>query len=213
MTGQSTELGRFIDGFIDNAVFTTCYLAASAYFVQGAMGWSIYLLAIPAGLISHNFGSNIYDFYKSEHLYYIAKAEGSKIRTVADVENTPQQSSFWGKFFRRVQIDYTKWQWILSTRTEDVKEIYESLAFSDHTRARFIDRYKNTFGPLLVWWALLGGTNTHRTLIMLFSIMGRFDLYLIFCIVKIVPMAILMIVQKVMDDDFHKQLEFELATN
>ena len=64
----------------------------------------------------------------------------------------------------------------------------------------------------MFWWALVGGTNTHRTLIMLFSIMGRFDLYLIVCLIKLVPIAIVMLAQKFMDEDFVKQLEFQFAT-
>jgi len=211
MTGQSTELGRFIDGFIDNAVFMACYFAACAYYVGGEMGWSIFLLALPAGIISHSFASSIYDFYKSEFLYYVANSEGSKVRTIDDVMNVPAQSGFWNKFFRIIQIDYTRRQWMLVTRNEELRETYEAFAFNELTRDKFIEKYRNTFNPIMIWWALIGGTNVHRTLIMLFSIMGRFDLYLIFCLIKLVPLAIVSIAQKILDDDFEKQLKYHLA--
>ena len=69
MTGQSTELGRFIDGFIDSAIFIACYLVCLCLLcTRREMGWSIFFLAIPAGVVSHIFTSQIYDFYKSEFL-------------------------------------------------------------------------------------------------------------------------------------------------
>ena len=61
----------------------------------------------------------------------------------------------------------------------DARCTYEHVRISmSSTREKFIEKYRNTFNPIMFWWALVGGTNTHSTLIMLFSIMGRFDLYL-----------------------------------
>ncbi|MFY0626891.1 MAG: CDP-alcohol phosphatidyltransferase family protein [Reichenbachiella sp.] len=211
MTGQSTELGRFIDGFIDNAVFMTCYFAASAYYVGGEMGWSIFLLAVPAGIISHSFASSIYDFYKSEFLYYVGNSEDSKVRTVDDVINVPSQTGFWNKFFRLIQIDYTKRQWMLVTRNERIRETYENYAFNDLTREGFIEKYRSTFNPILIWWAIIGGTNVHRTFIMVFSILGRFDLYLIFCLIKLVPLVVVSIAQNILDIEFEKELNIDVA--
>ena len=211
MTGQSTEMGRFIDGFIDNAVFVTCYLAGSAYYVQTDMGWTIFLLAVPAGIISHSFASQIYDFYKSEFLYYVAGSKSSKVKSIQELEEMPEGTSFWARFFKKIEVDYTKRQWMLSTRNDETRNLYEVAAFTPSTREKFIEKYRDTFNPIMFWWALIGGSNTHRTLIMLFSVMGRFDLYLIVCLIKLVPLAIVMVAQKVMDDDFQKQLKFELA--
>jgi len=211
MTGQSTELGRFIDGFVDSVIFIACYLAACTYYVQGDMGWSVFLIALPAGLVSHNACSIIYDFYKCEFLYYIADAKTSKVRTVEEAKVMYQQDGFWNRFFSNIGIDYTKRQWFLISRTEEMRETYESFAFNPATREKFIEKYRKTFNPIMFWWALIGGTNTHRTLIMVFSIMGRFDLYLIVLLFKLVPMAVVYIVQKVVDEDFHKQLQYELA--
>ncbi|MEO9966831.1 MAG: CDP-alcohol phosphatidyltransferase family protein [Reichenbachiella sp.] len=212
MTGQSTELGRFIDGFIDSAIFVTCYLAACAYYVQGEMGWSIFLLAIPAGIVSHIFTSQVYDFYKSEFLYYVAGSKSSKVKKISELPTVASETGFWNKFFRSLEIDYTKRQWMLVTRTEAMRDIFEDVAFNDSTKEKFAEKYRATFNPIMFWWALVGGTNTHRTLIMLFSIMGRFDLYLIVCVIKLVPIAIVMLAQKFMDEDFVKQLEFQFAT-
>ncbi|SMD32536.1 CDP-alcohol phosphatidyltransferase [Reichenbachiella faecimaris] len=212
MTGQSTELGRFIDGFIDSAIFIAIYLSACAYYVQGEMGWSIFLLAIPAGIISHIFTSQIYDFYKSEFLYYVAGSESSKVKKVEELPDASEEEGFWNKFFRRLEIDYTKRQWLLVTRTEEMRDVYEEVAFNEDTKEQFREKYRATFNPIMFWWALVGGTNTHRTLIMLFSIMGRFDLYLIVCLIKLIPIAIVILAQKFMDEDFMKELKFQFAT-
>lgn len=212
MTGQSTELGRFIDGFIDSAIFIACYLSACAYYVQGEMGWSIFILAIPAGVVSHIFTSQVYDFYKSEFLYYVAGSKSSKVKKVSELPAVSDEQGFWNKFFRTLEIDYTKRQWMLVTRTEEMRDRFEDLAFNSDTREKFIEKYRTTFNPIMFWWAMVGGTNTHRTLIMLFSIMGRFDLYLIVCLIKLVPIAIVTLAQKFMDEDFLKKQEFQLAT-
>lgn len=211
MTGQSTELGRFIDGFIDSAVFLTIYLSGCAYYVQGDMGWSIFLWAFPAGMVSHIFASQMYDFYKCEFLYYVANSKSSRVKTIEDAKATPVLEGFWNRFFRNIEIDYTKRQWFLVSRTEEDRAVFEAAAFGSGTRARFVERYREVYNPIMFWWALIAGTNTHRTLIMLFSIMGRFDLYLIVCVIKLVPLAIVIIGQKVIDDDFARELEFELA--
>jgi phosphatidylglycerophosphate synthase len=211
MTGQSSEMGRFIDGSIDNLVFISCYLAGSAYYVQGEMGWSIFLIAVPAGLVSHSFASQIYDFYKSEFLYYVAGSQSSKVKTISELEEIPEGKGFWVKFFKKVEIDYTKKQWMLTSRNNEIRNLYETAAFNPSTRDKFVEAYRETFNPIMFWWALIGGSNTHRTLIMLFSVMGRFDLYLIVCLIKLIPLAIVMVAQKVMDEDFQKQLKFKLA--
>ena len=178
------------------------------------MGWSIFVLALPAGLVSHIFASQIYDFYKSEFLYYIAKSEGSKVHTLDEVKSLDEEEGFWNRFFSSIRADYTRRQWFLVSRTPEMRATYENFAFSPSTREKFIEMYRNQFNPMLFWWALVGGTNTHRTLIMLFSIMGRFDLYLVVCLFKLIPLAVVYIVQKVVDEDFHKQLKFEsMATS
>ncbi len=211
MTGQSTELGRFVDGFIDSAIFLTCYLAACAYYVQGDMGWSVFLLAIPAGMVSHIFTSQIYDFYKTEFLYYVAGSKSAKMKKVGECPQISDETGVWNKFFRMLEIDYTRRQRMLVTRTEEMRDTYEEVAFNSSTRGKFIEKYRATFNPIMFWWALVGGTNTHRILIMLFSIMGRFDLYLILCLIKLIPIAIVILIQKIMDEDFVKQMEVQFA--
>ena len=207
MTNQGTEMGRIIDGTIDNFVFLSCYFFGCAYFFFGDIGWPIVLLGLSAGFISHTYSSAIYDFYKCDFLFYVGGFKDSKIPTVQEVRNKNWGNSFVQKALHLIYISYTKNQYLLYTRQESTRELYEQKAFNPNTKEQFKSLYREKFGPMMFWWALIGGTNTHRTLIMAFSIAGRFDLYLIVCLLKMIPLLIVVLIQKRLDQKFVKRIK------
>jgi hypothetical protein len=202
LTNQGTELGRIIDGTIDNFVFLACYFFACTYFFFGDIGWPIVVMGLSAGFVSHTLSSAIYDFYKSDFLFYVGGFRDYKIPTVEEVKNKKFEDTLVKKFLHLIYIHYTKNQYFLYTRTSEERQLLEKNAFNSDTREKFKSLYREKFSPLMFWWALIGGTNTHRTLIMAFSIAGRFDLYLIVCLLKLLPLFIMVMVQKKTDNRF-----------
>ena len=207
MSNQSTELGRIIDGAIDNAVFVVAYIAGCTYFYQGDYGWQIYLLGVPAGLIGHSYSSAVYELYKTEYLYYVTQADYAKIASLDEIKQKLKEHKGINKLLFWMYYDYTKKQHWLSTRTPEMRATFEKYAFNPNTKEKFANMYREMIKPTMIWWALVGGTNVHRTLLMVFSIFGRFDLYLVVVLLKMIPFLIVSQLQKARDEKLLEQLE------
>lgn len=198
MTGQSTELGRIIDGVIDNLVFMACYLGGTFYFME-IHGWPVFILAILAGL-AHSTKSAIYEFYKAEYLLFAGPYENYNIEYPEDFKRKIDDQPFsLKKVIMYSYLDYTKRQFWFSTRTRKQREKFRTLAYDPTTKEQFTSAYRKINFPIMFWWALVCGTNTHRTLIMVLSIFGRFDIYLAITLITIIPFFIINRYQKKLD--------------
>lgn len=175
MTGQSTDLGRVIDGVIDNFVFVALYLGGSIYFME-SYGWWIFALTVAAGW-TQSLKSGLYEFYKSEYLQLIGKTTSGNIPLSAD-EVEPGGERWYHKFLHVVYKDYTAKQLRNTTRTPVWREKAQKFSKEQTSRDKFDLTYRTLNKPLLTWWALVCGTNTHRTAAIFFVMMARFDLYL-----------------------------------
>lgn len=207
---QSSEFGRIVDGLIDNFVFISCYIFATIYFANVYGSW-VWIFSVFAGL-AQSTKSGIYEFYKSEYLFFAGGEKSSKILYPEDIDPESWNKTLLGKVLYFANISYTKRQFGLTTRSISLRDQYETYAFSPETQDRFQQLYKKQFKSIMTWWALFCGSNFHRTLIMLFSIMGRFDIYIGINIVTYVPMYIINYVQKRKDDAFLKILDSEFKS-
>lgn len=211
MSNQSTELGRIIDGAIDNCVFIAAYLAGCTYFYHGEIGWPIFVMGIIGGFVSHNYSSAVYEMYKTDYLYYVGQAKDAKIPRPEEIKEKLGEYTGMSKLLFWIYYDYTKKQYWLSTRTREVRDTYERYAYNEETKGRFIELYRQMIKPTLNWWAWVGGTNVHRTLLMGFSLFGRFDLYLVVLILKIIPFLIISYLQKERDNELLSMLNAEFS--
>lgn len=173
MTGQSSELGRIIDGLIDNLVFVACYLGGSIYFFP-QYGWWIIALAAAAGY-AQSYKAAVYEFYKSEFLYLSGRLEAGYIPTSIK-ELKPTGNLWYHKVMHGLYVDYTKKQLMYTTRTESDREKMQ-LNSADDTNG-FRAKYSQYNERLLFWWAWLSGSNTHRNALIIAALFGRFDIYL-----------------------------------
>jgi len=173
MTGQSSELGRIIDGLIDNLVFVSCYLGGCLYFFP-QYGWWIIGLAALAGY-AQSYKAALYEFYKSEFLFLAGRMSAGYIPISTD-ELKPAGKKWYHKIMHGLYLDYTNKQLAYTTRTKEARELMQKYAETD--KNSFRSRYKNYNEKLLFWWAWLSGSNTHRNALILFALIGRFDLYL-----------------------------------
>jgi phosphatidylglycerophosphate synthase len=173
MTGQSTELGRSIDGVIDNVVFLACYIGGSIYFFP-EYGWLTFVLAGVSGY-AHSYKAALYEFYKAEYLLLIGKSEAGNMPISAD-ELKSTGDSWHNKILDAIYKDYIKKTLSYTTRTADQRLKMRFLAKAESNN--FDELYIKFNKKMLFWWAWLCGSNTHRNVIILFAIIGRFDLYL-----------------------------------
>ena len=195
MQDSASDLGMILDGTVDNFVFVAVYLGATLPFVS-IHGWWMLLVAFAAGMV-HSVKSLVYDLYKWEHLYYFTESETYKIIDVSEIKTKLKKER---KIFRKIllfiYLDYVKKQNLFSTRNRAKREEFSKYAFSKKTGKQFKSDYERLFSVMLAWWALFCGTNFHRTLMMVFILFGRFDLYLISQIFTLIPFFILRLVQK-----------------
>lgn len=173
MTGQSSDLGRAIDGVIDNLVFMSCYIAGSAYFFP-IYGWWIVILTIISG-IAHSYKAALYEFYKAEYLLLVGRSEASYIPISID-ELKPTGNKWYHKLIDNLYKDYTKKQLLYTTRSASDRE--EMQRKVKENNEKFLQLYIRLNKKMLFWWAWVSGSNTHRNTLILFAVIGRFDLYL-----------------------------------
>ena len=206
-TGQSTPLGKIIDGAIDNAVFFACYFGACLYYLVGDIGWVIVPIGLVTGFGAHSFTSNIYEFYKSEFLYFVGNKTDEKATTVDEVKIKVENSQGWSKYLYHLLLDYTKKRQFFTYRKGKVAEKFEESFTDPKYGSTFSAMYKEQMTNTLFWWAWIGGTNVHRTLMMGFSLIGRFDLYIITVLLKFIPFLVLIWYQKKKDQKLLAEFE------
>lgn len=209
-TGQSTDLGRIIDGLIDNCVFFACYFYACSYFVLGDIGWPMIIMGLVAGFGSHSFSSNLYEYYKGEYLYYVGQNNDAKAPGVNEIQEKLNKSKGINRVIYYLFLDYTKKQNWFSSRNDEVQKIFLNHFDNPRTKKQFSSLYRKHLKVTLFWWAWIGGTNVHRAMIMGFSLFGRFDLYIYVVLLKFIPFLILLQYQKKKDNKFIAALEFEI---
>ena len=173
MTNQSSELGRIIDGLIDNLVFIACYLGGTLYFVS-TYGWWIALLAFLAGY-THSFKAAIYEFYKSEFLFLAGRMDAGYIPTSMD-DLKPSGGKWHHRIMQSLYLNYTKKQLLYSTRTKVERDLMQDASKND--KNEFKRKYAVLNKKLLFWWAWICGSNTHRNALIISALLARFDIYL-----------------------------------
>ncbi|MEO9870130.1 CDP-alcohol phosphatidyltransferase family protein [Ekhidna sp.] len=201
MTGQSSDMGRVIDGLIDNLVFIACYVGGSLYFVP-EYGWWIFVLTAATGY-AHSYKAALYEFYKSEYLLLVGKSQSGYIPLTVD-EIKPTGHKWYHKIIDGINRDYTGKQIRFTSRTVEVRKMMRELASSNSKS--FDSLYSKLNFELLFWWAWLGGSNTHRNTAILFAIFGRFDLFLALSLIWTIGYLPLIRTQRKYDQKLLKEL-------
>ncbi len=178
MTGQSSELGRQIDGLIDNLVFISCYIGGTLYLIPQYGYWAL-LLMVAAG-VAHSYKAGLYEFYKSEYLYLVGKSPAGYIPLTKD-EIKPTGNKWFHKIIHYINLDYTGKQISSTTRSAEDRE--EMRRLSKTIPEKFDPVYSKMNFEMLFWWAWLGGSNTHRNAMIISALFGRFELYLLLSLV------------------------------
>jgi len=176
MTGKSTELGRIIDGMVDNLVFISMYLF-SAFYLVDQYGWVVSFAVASAAGYAHSLKSAVYEFQKSEYFYYVGNYETNRVPYAAEVEATFKRDTLFQRFVFYTYYDYCKKQETQAFRPPVVRERFKILAFDETTRSRFLSLYEPINQQMLFWWAWTGGSNIQRNGMLLFIILGRVEVY------------------------------------
>lgn len=207
MTGTVSDLGRKIDAIIDTFVFAACYIGGGFYFwIYGNYGlFEILFLGVLAGYL-HSVKSSVYEFYKTEFLYYNLQSRDYRIPYLDEVKNTTLRGGFWNEALFILEKDYIGKQAYFAGRKRETRLKFEAWSQSDF-QIKFREAYSKYCHRILTLWALVGGTNVHRTALMVFSLFGRLDWYFLFSIATFFPMMLVLRYQMKMDRHVIKEME------
>jgi phosphatidylglycerophosphate synthase len=186
LTGQSSELGRIIDGIVDNIVFISVYLCSAIYLFDIYGVWQSVVLALFAG-IAHSWKSAVYEFHKSEYFYLIGQFKSSRVHFAHEVKETFKKDTFFQKFVYYTYLDYCNKQEKNAFRTPILRKKFEELAYNPITRDSFVTIYENLNKSTLFWWAWIGGTNVQRSAILIAILAGHIEFYFLGNILSIIP--------------------------
>ena len=207
LTGRSSRLGMIIDGTIDYLVFVFAYAGCALALVPQHGGW-IFFWAAVSGFGCHGPRSMIFEFQKNEMQYYWGGHDHYRNRTQAQARQEHGQArGVWQKGLTRFYVGYVANQQRLVTRKGEIRSALDALNADPERRSAFRRAYRQTYAPFLTGWALCGGTNTHRTLLMVFALLGRFEVFLAANFLLWIPAVILTRRQAAADVAFIREFD------
>ncbi|MGN8225578.1 CDP-alcohol phosphatidyltransferase family protein [Gracilimonas sp. BCB1] len=174
---QHSEMGRYFDFFNDMLVFISCYVAGMHFFMDQYTWAGVWIIGLTSGLV-HSIKSNIYEYYKGEFLYFSLSDSKQRNKSVKYYqENFDRTSTLSRRLTYPVLIDYVKRQKKLKFRSDKVDEIF------DEARSKYPQEFKEIYEKncrkMLACWAWVCGSNVMRNGILVSSLFGRIDIYLI----------------------------------
>ena len=154
MTGKKTKWGRILDGFAGDMWFITIYAAICLRLMPHSIpltdvpwGWSIFLLGALAGIVCHSRQSQLADYYRNIHLFFMKGESGSELDTSRKqreiLDNTPRKGNFWWRAFLWGYAGYTSKQ---EGMTPDFQKLMRYMkdknldTLPEHLREEFLDR-------------------------------------------------------------------------
>ncbi len=172
-----TEMGRYLDMFNDMLVFISCYTAGLHFFWDQYTWAGVYGLGLASGYV-HSLKSNIYEFYKGEFLHFSLTDSKQRNDTVEYIkENFDRTSTITRRVTYPILIDYVKKQNKYKFRSDETTQIFEE------ARAKRPEEFKEIYiehcRRMLAGWAWVCGSNVMRNSIIVSSLFGRIDIYVI----------------------------------
>jgi phosphatidylglycerophosphate synthase len=170
MTNHKSKLGRILDGFGGNLIFTSMYLhlaARMAATYPDVPGY-LFLLLVLAGGISHSFQSALADYYRNAYLRFVVDPLRSELDGSEDVRREYQALSFARqpvkKIMMRVYLNYTVQQESISRNFQVLRKKAGS-TFNGSFPEWFSSEYRRLNLPMMKYYAILT-TNTRMFVMM-----------------------------------------------
>jgi hypothetical protein len=163
--------------------------AGSIVALQPTYGPGIWALGVLAGVL-HSLESSALDYFNREYLYFgYGKVDGDYWNP-SDEEARREAAAATGLdgFMQRSRLTWIWQQNRLSTRSAAQRERWRSLA----RNPAFQELYREHNRAFLPWWRLMG-PNFHTLMILVFTFLRRFDLYLILVDIAFLPVALVVL--------------------
>ncbi|WP_020403834.1 CDP-alcohol phosphatidyltransferase family protein [Gracilimonas tropica] len=174
---QHSEMGRYLDFFNDMLVFISCYAAGMHYFADQYTLAGVWAIGLASGFV-HSVKSNIYEYYKGEFLHFSLSDSKQRNESVEYLrENFDRTSTVTRRITYPILIDYVKRQNQLKFRSDEVTDIFEEARAKDPQK--FKEIYERNCRKMLAAWAWVCGSNVMRNGLLISSLFGRMDIFVI----------------------------------
>lgn len=119
ITGQSTQLGRVLDGTVDGLNFGSAYIALACRmmketvpFTDGVLwGGYIWIMILFCGIVSHSSQARMADYFRAEHLFFEKGTEFPKTANIAkEYKAAKDEKNVLNICWLRFYLFYTKLQ-------------------------------------------------------------------------------------------------------
>ena len=175
--GTHTEMGRYLDFFNDILVFISCYVAGFHFFVDTYTLAGVWVVGLTSGFV-HAIKSNIYEYYKGEFLHFSLTDSKQRNPTLEEFKkNFDRTSTITRKVTYPIVIDYIKKQNKHKFRSDEITNIFEEARSLDPEG--FKEVYERNCRKMLAAWAWVCGSNVMRNGLIISSLFGRIDIYVI----------------------------------
>ncbi len=189
--GKGTKFGLVLDGICDNIVFGACYIGCTLA-LQNTWGPVVWIVAILAGVL-HSLESSALDYYNREYLVFgYGKIDGDYWNP-SDEEARREVAATQGfdRFMLKTRLSWIWQQNKISTRDHATRLRWRA-ALTGARGAEFQSLYRDHNRNIIRVWRLMG-PNFHTIMILLFVFLRRFDLYLIWVDIILLPLALLVL--------------------
>ena len=174
---QHSEMGKYLDFFNDMLVFISCYVAGMHHFVDKYTIAGVWAIGLASGYV-HSIKSNLYEYYKGEFLLYSLTTRNHRNPTVEDIqENFDRTSTLTRRVTYPILVDYVKRQNKIKFRSDEITTIFDEA--SEKRPAEFKKIYVEKCRKILAAWAWICGSNITRNGLLVSSLFGRMDIFVI----------------------------------
>jgi hypothetical protein len=208
MTGQTSPLGRMLDGFCGNLWFISIYAAiCSRLFPE----WGIWIWVFAAFTgISHTTQASMADYYRNVHLLFLKGKAGSELSNSATLKENYQKMSwkkdFFYKLFETSYISYTARQEKLSPKLQQMMKVIRG-KYNGEAPGWFRKAFREKSLPLMKYTNMLS-FNTRVMALFISLFINKPWLYFAFEITVLNTMLVYMIIKhERICAQFTKQLE------
>jgi phosphatidylglycerophosphate synthase len=206
LTNHKSKLGRILDGFGGNLVFTSMYLHLFARMTETYdVAWPWLLGLVVAGGVSHSLQSSLADYYRNAYLKFVVDPSKSELDASDEVRRDYEATSFRTqpvkKFLLRVYLNYTHQQEALSRNFQLLRRTVAA-RYGQNIPAWFSDEYRRLNKPLMKYYAILT-TNT-RMIIMAAAVLA--DVVPVYFAAEVVLINIVMILTTVHQEGLSARL-------
>lgn len=166
MTGQTTPLGRILDGASSDVWFIPIYFFIALRLFDKTMplsqaqtwGWWAFVLCAIAGFGAHTYECQLADYYRNIHLFFLKGKAGSEFDHYDQQRQKYAAMSWRGhvieKGFQWFYVNYTHTQELATPQFQRLWRILKR-TYGDDIPQDFRDRFRLRSLPLMKWTNIL----------------------------------------------------------